>query len=73
VKTGIMVKRYLHNVKSDKAYQAGLSSSTSVFRHCPESASHIRLEFEVSVTQLITKLIVYIRPSIAHDTIRVPS
>ena len=53
--------------------QIGLSSSTKVFKHCPDSASHIRLCNSCEYTTANLYLPTYIRPSIAQDTMRVPS
>ena len=53
-------------------YQIGLSSSTKVLRHWPESASHNRLP-ETLTQEDDRGICSYINPSIAHDTIRLPS
>ena len=55
-------------------YQMGLSSSTRVLRHWPESASHIRLlHLSIAVHSYLQSFGTYISPSMAQDTIRVPS
>jgi hypothetical protein len=64
----------IHSCKKDTnvTNQIGLSSSTKVFKHWPDSASHIRL---VSCEYMMDNLYLptYIRPSIAQDTMSVPS
>lgn len=52
--------------------QIGLSSSTRVFKHWPESASQIRL-LTIELKDHWKECYAYINPSIAHETIRVPS
>lgn len=56
-----------------EAYQTGLSSSTIVLRHWPESVSQIRLEGWSTCSHLERGTSTHIKPSIAQETIRVPS
>jgi len=53
-------------------YQIGLSSSTRVFKHWPDSASQMRLLL-MSEWSRPYMTNAYISPSIAQDTTRVPS
>jgi len=55
-----------------KAHHMGLSSSTNVFRHWPDSASQMRLQI-ISQQLAVHIEFAYINPSIAHETTRVPS
>ena len=68
------VVRRVAIIQMINTHQIGLSSSARVFRHCPDSVSHIRLWTKMSVPpQHSPRFVSHINPSIEHEAMRVPS
>lgn len=65
-------KSVRRKVMTKSIHHIGLSSSTRVFRHWPDSASQIRLDVFREVSHR-SHMNAYISPSIAQDTMSVPS